>query len=93
MPKPRKRSKPLTISIHGDGIAIDAKIDNASTMSTVVAQLAAHLQPQTPGPTQAPDTGHDFDAAERVVKHGSLEVVEALSVIVTAELERRRASA
>ena len=96
MAKPKtktKARKPLTISIHGDGIDIDAKIDvkpGAPNLDTVIRSLAERMAGQAgPSPTTGP---HDFDIVQSVIKHGDTVVLQAIIDLAKGELEQRRAT-
>lgn len=97
-----KTRKPLTISIHGDGIDIDAKFDSTGKpdksngqLDTVIRQLIESFTVKvTPSPLveQPAAQGHDFDVVKSVIDHGSAEVLQAIVDLANAQLEQRRAA-
>lgn len=90
----RKRSvktqKPLTVSIHGDGVDIEAKFGN-SRLGDVIADAVRRT---TTGPIVASSSPanheHDFDAVRRVIKHADPKVLQAIIDLATHELETRQ---
>lgn len=91
--------KPLTISIHGPGIDVDAVIEDAPGLSagfkaaaaSIIEQLAARSV-DTPSPGAPIVEEHDFDAVECVIKHGDVGILQAILELATNELEMRRAA-
>jgi hypothetical protein len=87
-----KSRKPLSISIHGEGIDIDAKINNrnefVAVTSAIADRLATHLHSGSPGPTVAPV--HDFDRVKIVIEHGDPVVLQAIIDLAAAKLEQHR---
>jgi hypothetical protein len=98
-PKSKSR-KPLTISIHGDGIDIDAKISSPSDLADITdsfaSQLVARLRDGSPGPTVAPEHtstpkySHDFDIVKNVIEHGDPGVLQAIIDLALHKLEQHR---
>jgi hypothetical protein len=90
--KQAKSRKPLTISIHGEGIDIDAKISNRNEFgdvaSAIAERLATRLNGGSPGPTVAPV--HDFDRVKIVIEHGDPVVLQAIIDLAAAKLEQHR---
>jgi hypothetical protein len=97
-----KTRKPLTISIHGDGIDIDAKFDSTGKpdksngqLDTVIRQLIESFTVKVMPPPlveQPAAQGHDFDVVKSVIDHGSAEVLQAIVDLANAQLEQRRAA-
>jgi hypothetical protein len=95
MPKTKPKRKPLTVSIHGEGIDIDVKLDYTSGLEDAMTMIIERLQgvrppPQATSPQGNPfDVTHHFDVVQSVIKHSDKTVLEAIMTLVKAELEVR----
>lgn len=88
----KKRKKPdrtLTISIHGEGLAIDAKIAR-SRFSEVIATLADRVSQASTPPSVPGSPDHDFDVVRRVIEHADVAVLEAIMTLTRDELQHRQ---
>ena len=88
--KAAKTQKPLTISIHGNGIDIDAKFAD-SELGDVIAKVIKQTTtpPVVMPPTEAPHPQHDFDVVQRVIKHADTPVLQSILTLVNSALEQR----
>lgn len=68
------------MSIHGDGIDIEATIRSQTDVNRMLAKLCEQMSPRSP---------HDFEVVQDVIKHGDLQVLEAIVTITNAEIVRR----
>jgi hypothetical protein len=85
----KARHKPLTISIHGRGVAIDATIGDASGVNALAAILLDQLGKRA-ATAQSVQPDHDFDIVQRAIKHGDLSVLQAIIDLATHELVARQ---
>lgn len=98
----RRRRVPLTITIRGAGVDVNATIEDPpefgagfkAAITSIAEQLAGRASTGAPAQAQKPDKepSHDFDAVLRAIKHGDLQVVQAIANIVNSELEARSAA-
>lgn len=82
------RDKPLTVSIHGKGVDIEARFTD-SRLGDVIADAVRRT---TTGPIAPPAASreHDFDIVRRVIQLAEPKVLQAIVDLAKHELETRQ---
>lgn len=88
----KKPRKPLKVSIHGEGIDIEAKISNQEQLRSLANEISEAMTGtiMQVAASKVPSPEHDFDVIKRVVKIGDLKILEAIKTIVIDELTARQ---
>lgn len=87
--------KALTISIHGDGIDVEVRLEN-SQLGQLIAEALTRINVPTASPTtasasqEASPPEHDFDVVRRVIEHADLAVLQAIESLTSHALMQRK---
>lgn len=88
--------KSTTISIHGEGVDIDAEFASAArnsktgavgqSLADFITMLAARVAPTAPAAAVPPPPELDFHAVKRVIEHGDPTVLQAIITLARDKL-------
>ena len=91
--KQKTKAKALTISVHGGGIDIEARIGNARLSKVLSDMLSRVTSVSAATPVTATKmpaaSDHDFDVVARVIQHADAIVLQAIVDLAKNELEQR----